>query len=392
MKKYLPILIIVILSLNIFSFVSAKEIEIDFFYSPTCPHCAEEKIFLDQIKEKYPQIEINRHSLSLKENIELLKQFYQEYGVPSKNFGLVPVTFIEGKYFLGFSPRIEEDIEECIENLVEGKDQAECLGGEPSSEEVTQANLEKIEVPILGEINPKDYSLGALSVILGVLDGFNVCSLGALVLILGIVLALRSRRKTFVFGGLFILTTAIVYGILIVIWYQVFSLLSSYFRVMEILLGILGIGGGLYFLKEFFRLRKQGLVCEAETGKELMSRFSEKFKKSLSRSQNILLLIGMVILFAGLITIVEFPCSAVVPVAFAGILAKSGLSTFSYLLYISIFVLFYMLDEIIVFLAAVFTMSIWLSSSRVTVWIALIEALILFGLGAYYLLGFGFFI
>ena len=74
-----------------------------------------------------------------------------------------------------------------------------------------------------------------------------------------------------------------------------------------------------------------------------------------------------------------------VPVAFAGVLAQSGLSTFNYLLYISIFVAFYMLDEIIVFLIAFFTMKIWLASSRVAVWIILAESIILFALGAYYL-------
>ena len=77
--------------------------------------------------------------------------------------------------------------------------------------------------------------------------------------------------------------------------------------------------------------------------------------------------------------------AAVVPVAFAGILAQAGLSSFQYLLYISLFVLFYMLDEIIVFLIAFFTMKIWLASSKIVTWAALLESIILFILGAYYL-------
>ena len=224
--------------------------------------------------------------------------------------------------------------------------------------------------------------------VLGVLDGFNVCSLGALVLILGLVLALRSRKKVLIFGGLFILTTAIVYGFLIVLWYQIFSFLVPYIRIMEILIGILGIGGGIYFLKEFIKFRKQGPTCEIKGRKQMMSKFSSKFQKSLQESGNILLLSGLVLLFAGIVTIVEFPCSAALPVIFAGVLAQSGLPAFSYLLYIAFYLLFYMLDEIIVFLIAFFTMKIWLASSRITTWIILVQAIILFGLGAYYLFGF----
>ena len=87
-----------------------------------------------------------------------------------------------------------------------------------------------------------------------------------------------------------------------------------------------------------------------------------------------------------MITIVEFPCSAAVPVFFAGMLAESGLTGFWYLFYIALFVLFYMLDEVLVFLIAVWTMSIRLSSPKITTWITLIEAIVLLALGLYYLI------
>lgn len=116
-----------------------------------------------------------------------------------------------------------------------------------------------------------------------------------------------------------------------------------------------------------------------------MAKFSSRFQNSLKNSSDIFLLLGSVLLFAGVITIIEFPCSALLPVAFAGVLAQSGLSTFQYLLYIAIFLIFYMLDEIIVFLIAFFTMKIWLASNKAITWITLAEAVILLGLGIYYI-------
>jgi len=381
MKKLIFTILIFSFSLSVFNFALAEEgkIEINFFYSENCPHCAHEEKFLDELQEKYPEIEINRFSVSNRNNIELLKEFYKEYEVPVKYYGMVPITFTNERYFLGFNKEIEKIIEDCI---------LECKKDKISEENVTIIDLEgNINLPIIGKINLKKYSLPALTVILGVLDGFNICSLGALVLILGLVLAIKSRKKTLLFGGLFILTTSIVYGILIFIWYQIFSFLIPYIRIMEILIGLLAVGGGIYFLRQFVRFKKYGPMCEVGLGKGIMSKFSLKFQESFKKSGNILLLLGSILLFAGIITVVEFPCSAVVPVVFAGVLSQSHLPGFYYLLYISLFLLFYMLDEIIVFLIAFFTMKVWLASSKAIIWITLAEAIILFLLGSYYLFG-----
>ena len=356
-----------------FALAQEKEIEINFFYSSSCPYCAKEEKFLTELEKKYPEIKVNRFAFS--ENISLIKEFYQDYKVPSIEQGYVPVTFIGDRYFLEFNEKIGEDIEDCIVKLIEGGFQESC------------ESERKITLPIIGEIDIEKYSLPVLAVLLGALDGFNVCSLGALILILGLVLALRSRKKTLIFGGLFIFTTAIVYGLLILLWYKIFSFLAPYLRIMEILIGVLGVGGGIYFLRQFIRFRKYGPTCEVGTGKGIISRFSEKFQQSLKGSGNVLLLLASILIFAGMITIVEFPCSAVVPVVFAGILAQSQLSTFFYLLYIALFILFYMLDEIIIFLIAFFTMKIWLASSKVITWIILAESIILFMLGFYYFFG-----
>lgn len=400
MKKIVFAIFVLGLLFAIFNPVSArladgqaKEIEVDFFYSPACSHCAQQWKFLKELKEKYPEIKIKRLSIYQKDNVELLKEVYKEYNIPSEYYGMVPLTLIDTKYFVGFNKEIGENIENCILELMGESCLAECeceKHREPSEGEFTLVSLEgKIKLPLIGEINIKKYSLPVLAVILGGLDGFNVCSLGALVLILGLVLAPKSRKKVLVFGGIFILTTAIVYGLLIVLWYQIFSLLVPYLRLMQILIGLLGIGGGTYFLREFIKFKKQGPTCEIGTGKQMISRFSSKFQKQLQESRNILLLLGIVLLFAAVITIVEFPCSAAVPVVFAGILSQAHLAGFFYLLYISLFLLFYMLDEIIVFLLAFLTMKVWLASGRTLTWITLAEAVILFGLGFYYLFGFG---
>jgi len=309
----------------------------------------------------------------------LLKKYYLDYKVSQEYYGTVPATFIEGDYFIGFNEEMGKKIEKCL--LDKGANKCETGVGD-----TTFVGLEgQVSLPFLGKIDFKKYSLPALTVLLGLLDGFNVCSLGALVLILGLVLGLKSKKMTFLFGTIFILTTALVYGILIFVWYNVFYLFMSFMNIMEILIGLLGVGGGVYFFREFLRFKKYGPTCEASTSKGLIARFTSQFKERIKGSVSIILLAGSVLFFAAILTILEFPCSAVVPVAFAGILAKSGLSFLSYLFYMAVYLFFYMLDEIIVFLVAFFTAKIWLASGKAVVWSALAESIILFILGIYYL-------
>jgi len=226
-----------------------------------------------------------------------------------------------------------------------------------------------------------------MAIILGTLDGFNVCSLGALILVLSLVLAFNSRKKILLFGGVFILTTVIVYGFLIFFWYKLFEAVAPYLKAMNVLIGILGISGGIYFARQFLKWRKKSPTCELGPGEKISSRFLPKLQSLLKSPSSVFLAIGAVFVFALVLTVVEFPCSAVVPVAFAAVLAKSGLSSFLYIFYIAIYVIFYLLDEIIVFLVAFFTSKIWLSSPKFLKWIILLEAIILFSLGFYYLLG-----
>lgn len=373
-----------------------EKIGVNFFYSTTCPFCAKEKAFLENLEKKYPQIEVGKFDTFEKKNPELLKEFYRDYKVPSELQGFVPITFIGERVFLGFDEESGDKIENYILALIEKTspeppsekpiEPEESVGPEgPPKDIVSPITLEgKTRLPIVGEINISEFSLPALAIVLGFFDGLNVCSLGALLLILGLVLALRSKAKTLIFGGVFILTSAVIYGILIFLWHQLFSVLSPYVKKMEIVIGVLTLAGGGYFLREFLKLRKRGPVCEYNS---ISQRFSRKIQGVLEKKTNILVIAGAIFLFAAMITIIEFPCSAVLPVLFAGILSKAHLSTSLSLFYIGLFLFFYLLDEIIVFLVSVFTMKLWITSSKFTTFLYLIAAIMLFFLGFYYLVG-----
>jgi thiol-disulfide isomerase/thioredoxin len=383
MKLRLIPVFILYLALSGFNFVFAqtdqiagKPLEIHFFYSLTCPHCIAEQKFLDKIEQKYPDVAVKQYLVSDPQNQILLKELANKYGA-ERYLGLVPLTFIGEDFFVGFDndkgigKKIENSIKKQINNIPAGQ---------------SPAQGQNINLPFIEEIDAAAYSLPAIAVLAGFLDGFNVRSLGALVLILGLVLALRSRKKILFFGGIYILTTAVVYSILITLWYKLFTFLSPYLKITEFFIGVLAIGGGIYFLKEYLKFRKYGPACEIVSG-NIVKKSIKKLQDSLRGAGNIFFLGGSVLLFAAVIAIVEFPCSAAIPVIFAGILAKAQLSSFAYLFYMAIFLLFYMFDEFVVFLIAVWKMNIWISSPKFTTWAVLIESILLFLFGFYYLVG-----
>lgn len=355
---------------------NSEKLKINFFYSQTCPHCIAEQKFLDKIQEKYPEIIINRYLVSDSANKKLLADLLAKHDA-QMYAGLVPITFVGEDLILGFNN--EADIGKRIEQSIE----RQLNDSNPPPQE----NNNRVSIPIIGKIDLTNYSLFSQAVILGFFDGFNVCSLGALVLILGLVLILRSRTKILIFGGIYILITAIVYGLLIVLWYHLFYFLAPVLKVMNVFVGILGIAGGFYFLKQFLKFKKYGPTCNMAQKNDLVSKFSSRIQNSFRESGGIWAIIISIFIFAIVITVVEFPCSAVIPVLFAGILAHAKLSGLIYLFYVALYLFFYMLDEIAVFLIAVFTMNIKIASSKVMTWLSLIEAIVLFGLGAYYLVG-----
>lgn len=363
-----------IFSPNLTSAESINNYELYILSTPTCPHCNNAKAFLAEFqREQNLDLVINDYNIT--RDTDKAKQLYEEYNLPQHYQGLVPVIFISDRYFIGFGEQVEKDLAQFIMSL-----------NDPLliEDDKNKSDGNLVKLPFLGEVDLKSYSLPVLAITLGIVDGFNICSLGALVLILGLVIALRSRKRIFILGGVFLLATALVYGLLIFLWHQFFSFIAPYIRSLELMIGLLAIAGSLYLLREFYKSYKRGPICSSNN---MLSRLSPKIESIFKNKTNWFLLLGTVILFAGFVTIIEFPCSAFLPVIFTSILVEAGISQSASLSYIALYMLFYLLDELIIFLIAVFSMRIKIVSPRFIIFFNLLAALIFLFLGIFYLAG-----
>ena len=357
--------------------VSAEDniIEINFFYSRTCPHCAHEKVFLEKLEDEYPEIKLNELGVFEKENVEFLLELYDVYNVPKEKQGFVPITFINGRYFSGFynEETTGQEIENYIQGLITG------ITPEKDPEE-----KEKISLPIFGEVDFSSKHPFLLAALLGGLDGFNACAMVALGFLLAVLVGTGLRKRVFLIGGTFILVSGIVYFFFISAWLNLFLYLTN-IRLITIIIGVVVILFSISVLRDYFR-NIVCKICEVGTGKEsLLNKFQKKFFEkmeyfSTGQVSLPLALLGISIVAAG-VNMVELFCSLGMPVAFTKILTSYNLSPLSYYFYILIYVIFYMIDDFLIFVVAVFTLRITQASHKYLRTIKLISGLILLLLG-----------
>ncbi len=351
-----------------FTFVKAES-NIVFFYSETCPHCIQENEFLNELEKQHPEISVQRLVVSKQENIDKLKQYYSDYNVESDLQGLVPITFIGDKYFTGFTEKTGEKIKDSL-----------FLDDQGNQETI----LEKIKIPFIGEINIKGLSPLVLSVVLGGLDGFNACAMVALGFLLAVLITNKDRKKTILIGGVFILVSGLVYFLFISAWLNLFLVLER-LAYITLIVGIVVIVLSIFLLREYFH----GIVCKLcdveMSRKNIFARIEkkmlEKMKILTSKDMPLIpMLFGVAIVAAG-INLVELVCSFGFPLAFTKTLTQLNLSSASHYFYIFVYIFFYMLDDFLIFLVAVWTLRITQVSEKYLKIIKLVSGLALLGLG-----------
>lgn len=343
-----------------------EEIVVHFFEDRLCPVCKDQKDFMLEIQDEYPQMDLRIYSIS---ETEKLHEIAEEYGV--EDYGIMAPTTFMGDNFFQFRD-FTSTHEEMIRDALEG--------------EIVEDECCVVNIPVIGmEVNIRGWSLPIITLILGSLDGFNVCSLGALILILSIVIKMESRKKTFFYGGLFIIASALIYGILVFTWGRLFEAMVGQLEILRFIIGIAALVGGMYFLKDFFKFLKHGPACETGSVKVKTKATNRLVKAFTDPKTNTAFLMSSILFFAAVITMVELPCSVGLPIAFTGILAEQSLSLPVYISYIALYLFFYMLIELVVFTGAVLTKRLWFAGSKLITIVTLIGALVLFYIAYYYL-------
>lgn len=360
--------------------VSAQDTDatIYLFWGEDCPYCEIAKPILQEIADENPRIGyLDFEIYNDLENRSLFMTFASEYGFEPR---AVPTIFIGERYWEGFTTDIQRDIESYLNTCqTSGCTDlgAEIMAGTslslteptpaPTPTEIVTTPVpidpeietpvesesgQTITLPLIGTVDLSGQSLLVSTLIISFVDGFNPCSLWVLSILLSITLQSKSRKKVLIVGGVFLLTTALLYGLFIA---GVFSVLRiiSFMRWIQVMVALIALGFALVNIKDYFWY-KEGVSFTISDDKK--PGIYQRMRGILRHSDSIWQLIGATIVFAAGIALVELSCTAGFPVIWSNILASQNVETVTFVLLLLVYILIYLLDELGIFLVAVFTL------------------------------------
>ncbi len=219
----------------------------------------------------------------------------------------------------------------------------------------TDSGMEYIfDLPLIGLVDLKTFSLFTLSLLLGTIDGFNPCAMWVLITFLVLLTQAGSKKKMVLLAGIFILAEAIMYNLILNVWYKTWDFVALD-QIVTPLVGFLALGGGAFFLWRWYKNRDLALVCDI-TSLDQQSRTIDKLRKVVQAPLT-LTTIGAILLIAFSVNIIEFACSIGIPQAYTKILELNALSFVERQWYILVYTFGYMIDDFVVFGLAIWGFS-----------------------------------
>ena len=323
-----------------------------YFYAEGCITCAAEDKYLIELEAKDPNIVIHRYEIAFnKENQALVKQLDEVLNIKIKS---TPTLVVGRKLIVGFSKNsTESNIENSIEFFRKNNVRdviGELLGyvapGEGFDIDPTEGT---IKLPFFGEVNAKTISLPLLAIVLGTLDGFNPCAMWVLLLLISMLFHLEQTWKKWFLGGLFLATTAVMYFMFMLTWLNI-TLLFGTITYIRLLIAAIALIGGVVNIRTYLKTKPGCEVIDDRKRKKISVRIKQIF------AQPVLVLasIGVVVLAIS-VNLVELICSAGLPVIYTQVLSIQNLSGVQYILYLLLYLLFFMVDDIIIFVIAMKT-------------------------------------
>lgn len=339
-----------------------RTVTVHVFQRDDCTYCKAEKEFLAELEETRSDLgfEVMMHDIVNDDDSNAL---YQQITILKSVPRITPITVIGDTLIQGFDApettgvriisaikrahAVEEiTLDEFIagKTVVEGDSEAGCDSGDVCG--IDGGDHEFVfKLPLIGVVDLQVFSLTTLSIVLGTVDGFNPCAMWVLVTFLLILLQIGDRKKMWQVAGLFILAEAIMYWMILNVWYSTWDFIGLD-RIVTPFVGLIAIGGGVFFLYKWYKAR-QALVCDV-TDLEQQGKISEKIQ-NIAKGPLTLAAVGGIIAIAFSVNIIEFACSVGIPQAFTKILELNQLSFLGTQWYTFLYILFYMVDDFIVF-------------------------------------------
>ncbi len=377
----------------------AKKVKIEYFGRKDCKNCANLEKFLKELSAKRDDFEYVEHKID-KSKEE--KVFFDETTSKLKLVKGTPIIYIDGHIIQGFNTAdtTGKEIESLI-NSAKAKDKILTLkeylesgqagnvssnGAVCTGDTVCEVpgltkgaeNQVLVNIPIINKtVDLTNYSLFTMSLILGTIDGFNPCAMWVLVLFLTALIAVGNKVKMFRVAGLFIFAEAAMYFFILNAWIYAWDFVGLDKWVTP-LVGIIGIAGGIFFIRNYLK-KGDTLECEV-TDFEQRAKISKKIKDIANKPFTLLTALAIIGLALS-VNVIEFACSVGIPQTYTKILQINEVPFWTRQFYTFIYIIGYMVDDIIVFGFALMSINKLQLTTKYSKWVNLFGGILMIILG-----------
>jgi len=234
-----------------------------------------------------------------------------------------------------------------------------------------------VDVPIFGKVNVKNVSLMSAAVVIGFVDGFNPCAMWVLLFLISVLIGMKDRKRMWALGLTFLVTSALVYMLIMLSFVNIAVKITMITWVRNII-AIIAIIGAIVNFRSYLKTKDES-GCEVVDDKKRKKMFS-KIRKFTSEKSFLLALVGVIGLAIS-VNLVELACSAGLPLVFTELLALNDTSSLMRFLYTLLYIVFFLIDDLIIFFIAMFTMKVTGISTKYNKYSHLLGGIIMFVIG-----------
>lgn len=228
-----------------------------FFYGLNCPHCANVELLLNQLSDKYSDVEIKSFEVYFdSENQKLFDDFNRRYDIKLTG---VPTVFIGDRTLVG-EKAIKENLEESIKYFLENKP-------------ICPATYSKVEAT-QHEISPAkkiDLTLPAI-ISAALVDSINPCAFSVLIFLLVYLMALGAKRRILKVGLTYILVVFVVYFLSGLGLFTIIQT-TGLTRIVYTIAAVIAIIAGLINVKDFFFYGKWVTLAIPKSKEPLLQKY-----------------------------------------------------------------------------------------------------------------------
>jgi hypothetical protein len=208
-----------------------------------------------------------------------------------------------------------------------------------------------VNLPFVGMVDVKAFSLPVLTVVLAGMDAFNPCAFFVLLFLLSLLVHAKSRTRMAIVGGTFVLFSGLVYFVFMAAWLNVF-LIAGELRVITVIAGLLALTVAGLNIKDFFWFKEGPSLSIPESAKPGLF----KRMRGIVATGSLGPMLVSTVLLAVVANSYELLCTAGFPMVYTRVLTLDQLEPWQYYAWLAVYNVIYVIPLLAIVIVFVKTM------------------------------------